>query len=160
MISFIFHAWQKKLFSANFQNWNLLCRFFHFLLGTVENKEHKAGINLCILDFINAFNNMNFAFDSYFITFVILNSICCYSFWLSSIFLVAKLHYNYLCPSVCPSVRFRGKRNFLRLWFRWRSNFFFCRFVWHMSIYSVNIFPSVCRLCYKRQKCKNIFWHF
>ena len=29
------------------------------------------------------------------------------------VFLVAKLLYNYLCPSVRPSVRFRGKRDFL-----------------------------------------------
>ncbi len=29
------------------------------------------------------------------------------------VFLVAKLLYNYLCPSVCPSVRLRGKRDFL-----------------------------------------------
>ncbi len=28
-------------------------------------------------------------------------------------FLVAKLLYNYLCPSVRMSVRFRGKRDFL-----------------------------------------------
>ncbi len=37
-------------------------------------------------------------------------------------FLVAKLLYNYLCPSVCMyvclSVRFRGKRDFLSLYLR------------------------------------------
>ena len=56
------------------------------------------------------------------------------------LFLVAKLLYNYLCPSVCPyvrpsvcpsvclSVRFRGKRDFLSPELRYRSNFFLCRF--------------------------------
>ncbi len=38
---------------------------------------------------------------------------------------------------VCPSVRFRGKRNFLGPYIRQSSHFFLCTFLLYMSIYSI-----------------------
>ncbi len=53
------------------------------------------------------------------------------------VFLVAKLLYKYLFPSVrmsvCLSVRFRGKRDFLGPLLRWRSDFFELRYLWMLS---------------------------
>ena len=77
--------------------------------------------------------------------------------WFSFIdvcFLVAKLLYKYLCPSVCLSGL--GGTWFYQALIKIELQFFLCRFILHMSIYSVNIFPAVWRLGYKRQKCKNI----
>ena len=53
----------------------------------------------------------------------------------SHVFLIAKLLYHYKCPSVC---HVWGETRF-SLFLRYRSDFFLCRFLSSMSIYSVNI---------------------
>ena len=74
------------------------------------------------------------------------------------LFLVAKLLYKYQCPSVrkfvCLSVMFREKRDFLSLELRQRP-IFLCRFILHMSIYTV-IITSVC-LSFATYRCCHPF---
>ena len=82
------------------------------------------------------------------------------------VFLIAKLLYNYLFPSVCMCVclyvrQVQGETRFSQSLIKIYVQFFF----WQISLtyehlFCKYFFLSVCRLGYKRQKCKNLFWHF
>ncbi len=71
---------------------------------------------------------------------------CLYGFAL----LVAKL----LLKFFCPSVRFSGKRDFMRPYIRQSSHFFVCTFLLYMSIYSTNILSV--GLSVRLQKAKEL----